>query len=161
MKTLPPPREPAELTRFIESRYHARHRTQLAELAELSGLVEAVHAGDEHVPVGLAALLRRLIGELEVHMKKEELILFPAMRRAAGALDVPIAAMRDDHGDHAADVAEIGRLTNDLNPPRDACRSWTRLYAGLREFVGDLQEHIRLEDDVLFPQFETPGVHLV
>ncbi|MCB2127008.1 MAG: hypothetical protein KDD97_15745, partial [Rhodobacteraceae bacterium] len=59
----------AELTRYIETRYHARHRNQLPSLAEMAERVENVHFGDEDVPEGLSAVLRRMIGEMEVHMK--------------------------------------------------------------------------------------------
>ena len=152
-----PPQDPSDLTRYIEAEYHAKHRAQLPELAELSEKVEIVHAGQAEVPAGLAALLRRMIGALEVHMKKEELILFPAIRNAAPGLDAPIAAMRADHDDHEAEVEEVRHLTNGLTLPEGACRSWTRLYAGLGEFLEDLAAHIRLENDVLFPQFETRG----
>lgn len=152
-----PPQDPSDLTRYIEAEYHAKHRAQLPELAGLSEKVETVHAGQADVPAGLAALLRRMIGALEVHMKKEELILFPAIRNAAPGLDAPIAAMRADHDDHEAEVEEVRHLTNGLTLPEGACRSWTRLYAGLGEFLEDLAAHIRLENDVLFPQFETRG----
>jgi regulator of cell morphogenesis and NO signaling len=152
-----PPQDPSDLTRYIEAEYHAKHRAQVPELAELSEKVEIIHAGQAEVPAGLAALLRRMIGALEVHMKKEELILFPAIRNAAPGLDAPIAAMRADHDDHEAEVEEVRHLTNGLTLPEGACRSWTRLYAGLGEFLEDLAAHIRLENDVLFPQFETRG----
>lgn len=153
----PPPPDPAGLTRHIEAEYHAKHRAQLPQLAALSEKVEAVHAGQTNVPAGLAEVLRRMIGVLEVHMKKEELILFPAIRNAAARLDAPIAAMRADHDDHQAEIAQIRRLTNGLTLPDGACRSWTRLYSEVDEFLDDLGEHIRLENDVLFPQFETQG----
>lgn len=144
------------LTRHIEARFHARHRTQLPELAAMAGRVEDVHFGDENVPEGLSALLRRMIGALEVHMKKEELILFPAIRRGGGpGIGAPIAMMRADHDDHDREVAEIRRLTGNLALPDGACRTWTALYAGLGEFLDDLAEHIRLENEVLFPRFET------
>ncbi|EYD76018.1 Nitric oxide-dependent regulator DnrN or NorA [Rubellimicrobium mesophilum DSM 19309] len=150
------PSDPAELTRFIEARYHARHRQQLPDLAALAGKVERVHAGAEGVPAGLAEVLSRLIGEMEVHMKKEELILFPAIRQGGRAgLNAPIAAMRADHHDHGEEIAAILRLTRGLTLPQGACRSWTALYDGLGDFVSDLEEHIRLENKVLFPQFET------
>ena len=149
------PQNPGDLTRYIETHYHARHRAELPELAVLAEKVETVHFGEEDVPEGLSALLRRMIGELEVHMKKEELILFPAIRKAASGLDAPIAAMRQGHGDHAADIAQIGQLTNGLTLPPDACPIWTRLYAELGEFVAELEEHIRLENEVLFPRIET------
>ena len=151
------PQDPGDLTRFIEVEYHAKHRVQLPELAALSEKVETVHAGQADVPAGLAKLLRRMIGELEVHMKKEELILFPAIRNAAAGLDAPIAAMRADHDDHQAEIEGIRQLTNGLTLPEGACRSWMRLYAGVGEFLADLAAHIGLENDVLFPQFETRG----
>lgn len=153
--------DPAALTRHIESRFHARHREQLPALAALAEKVETVHFGDDHVPEGLADLLQRMIGALEVHMKKEELILFPAIRKGGGRrIGTPIAVMRADHDDHAQDVAEIRRLTGDLGLPEGACRSWTALYVGLSEFISDLEEHIRLENDVLFPPFETEAAHV-
>lgn len=154
-----PIHDAAELTRHIETRYHARHREQLPTLAAMAGKVEAVHAGDANVPEGLSDILRRIIGEMEVHMKKEELILFPAIRAGGGpGIEHPIAVMRADHADHASAVAEIARLTRDLTLPEGACGTWTALYAGLDGFVSDLEEHIRLENEVLFPQFEQGGV---
>lgn len=153
-----PVHDAAELTRYIEARYHARHREQLPALADLAGKVERVHVGQEHVPAGLSDLLRQLIGELEVHMKKEELILFPAMRKGGGAgIEHPIAVMRSDHDDHDREIAEIRRLTGGPTLPDGACRSWTALYAGLDEFITDLTAHIRLENEVLFPMFEDGG----
>lgn len=159
MTDVAPIHDAAELTRYIETRYHARHREQLPRLAEMAEKVENVHVGEDDVPEGLSAILRRMIGELEVHMKKEELILFPAIRKGGGpGIENPIAVMRADHDNHATEVAEIRRLTTDLTLPQGACGTWTALYAGLDEFISDLEEHIRLENEVLFPQFEPEGV---
>ena len=89
-------------------------------------------------------------------MKKEELILFPAIRRGGmPGIENPIAAMRADHDDHQTEVAQIRALTGDLTLPPGACRTWTALYAGLAAFLDDLDAHIRLENEVLFPGFET------
>ncbi|WP_333826585.1 hemerythrin domain-containing protein [Pararhodobacter sp.] len=157
MADTPPIHDAAELTRYIEARYHARHREQLPVLAAMAGKVESVHAGSDGVPKGLSGLLHRMIGEMEVHMKKEELILFPAIRKGGGpGIENPIAVMRADHDSHALEVAEIRRLTGGLTLPAGACGTWTRLYEGIAGFVEDLTEHMRLENDVLFPQFE-PG----
>lgn len=150
-----PLNDAAALTRHIEERYHARHREQMPPLAEMAERVENVHAGEPYLPEGLSALLRRLIGDMEVHMKKEELILFPAIRKGGmPGIENPIAVMRADHDDHARELAEIRRLTHDLTPPERACGTWTALYDGLSEFMDDLTEHIRIENEVLFPQFE-------
>lgn len=157
MTDIVPTDDPGALTRYIETRYHRTHRDQLPGLAALAQKVERVHADDPDVPDGLGDLLQRLIGELEVHMKKEELILFPAIRRGGmPGIETPIAVMRADHDDHGTEVDRIRALTGNLTLPEGACRSWTALYDGLTVFLDDLEAHVRLENDVLFPLFE-PG----
>ncbi len=152
--SLQPPADPAALTLFIEQNYHAPHREKLPDLAALALRVERVHAADPAVPAGLSSLLEELMSELEIHMQKEERILFPAIRQGVLNVAGPIAVMRADHQDHVTRVARIRALINDLTLPEDACRSWTSLYAGLGEFLDDLAEHVRLEDDILFPNCE-------
>ncbi|MCB1366066.1 MAG: hemerythrin domain-containing protein [Rhodobacteraceae bacterium] len=149
------PQDTSELIDHIQSRYHDTHRRELPEIATLAEKVERVHHDHPQVPQGLGELLRRLIGEMEVHMKKEELILFPAMRAGGGpGIKNPIAVMRADHDDHEESVAEIRRITGNLVLPEGACRSWTALYEGTQKFLDDLDAHMRLENDVLFPRFE-------
>lgn len=154
-KPAPASLESGELIDHILARYHETHRRQLPELISLSRKVEAVHTGHPKVPSGLADVLQHMLGELEVHMKKEELILFPAMRGRSGrGLDVPIAQMRHDHDDHGERLRQIETLTGTFAVPDDACRSWQALYAGLAKLTSDLMEHIHLENNVLFPRYE-------
>lgn len=150
-----PIHDPAALTRHIETRYHARHREQLPELLALAARVEQVHQSAPGAPIGLSELLQKLIGEMEVHMKKEELLVFPAIRQGGRpGLGETIAAMRADHDDQDREIAEINAVTGNLVLPEGACRKWTALYHGLGEFIQDLHEHIRLENEILFPEFE-------
>ena len=150
------PEETGALIEHIQTRYHEGHRRQIPELIELSRKVELVHLTHPAVPTRLADALQRILGELEVHMKKEELILFPAMRRqAAGKLSEPIGELRHDHDSHGLFLEEMARLTDDYTLPQGACRSWQALYAGAAQLRADLMEHIHLENNVLFPRFET------
>ncbi|MHA1559520.1 MAG: iron-sulfur cluster repair di-iron protein, partial [Alphaproteobacteria bacterium] len=143
------------LIAHIITRYHEVHRLQLPELIKLSRKVESVHATHPNVPEGLAVALQEIWGALEVHMKKEELVLFPAMQNPeADRLVAPIGEMRHDHDNHGAFLEQVARLTNDFSPPEGACRSWQALYAGAEQFKADLMEHIHLENNVLFPRFE-------
>ena len=151
------PHETGALITHILTRYHAAHREDLARLVPLAEEVEAVHADDPDVPEGLTSELMCLAAAVEDHMAKEERILFPAMRAGVGSgLEHPIAVMRADHDDHAQEVALIRRLTADLTPPDHACGSWRALYAGTGRLLDDLEAHIALENNVLFPRFE-PG----
>jgi regulator of cell morphogenesis and NO signaling len=151
-----PAQDTGAMIDHIVSRYHEVHRRQLPELIMLSRKVEQVHAGKAGVPAGLADLMQHALGELEVHMRKEELILFPAMRRQqAGPLDGPIAQMRHDHVDHGEFVEQLTRMTDNFTPPDGACGTWRALYAGAAQFKDDLIEHIHTENNILFPRFES------
>jgi regulator of cell morphogenesis and NO signaling len=151
----PAPQSTHDLIGYIVRRYHEAHRRELPELVKLARKVETIHAAHPEVPRGLADLLQKLLGEIEVHMKKEELILFPAMRRHPnGALDTPIAQMRHDHDDHQEQIKELEVKTRSFTVPDGACRSWQALYAGLAKFQLDFTAHMHLENDALFPRFE-------
>jgi len=148
------PAESGALIDYILYRYHETHRRQLPELLKLALKVETVHANHPAVPRGLADLIQKLIGELEVHMKKEELILFPLIRNGAHGIDGPISQMRLDHDDHGELLHRLEELTNRFTPPEGACRSWQALYAGAAKFMDDIMDHISLENNVLFPRFQ-------
>jgi regulator of cell morphogenesis and NO signaling len=155
-QTAEPAQDTGAMIDHIVSRYHEVHRRQLPELIMLARKVEQVHAGKKGVPAGLADLMQHALGELEVHMKKEELILFPAMRRqGAGPLDAPISQMRHDHVDHGEFIEQVTRMTDDFTPPEGACGTWRALYAGAAQFKDDLIEHIHTENNILFPRFES------
>lgn len=150
------PEETGALIDHILARYHDVHRLQVPELITLSRRVEQVHAGKPGVPAGLADMLQAALGELEVHMRKEELVLFPAMRRqGAGPLDGPISQMRHDHVDHGEVLEHIAKLTGDFTLPDGACGTWRALYAGAAQLRDDLIEHIHIENNILFPRFES------
>jgi regulator of cell morphogenesis and NO signaling len=155
---IPVPQQTDDLIDHILTRYHETHRRELPELIKLGRKVEAVHCDHPRVPHGLADSLQQMLGVLEVHMKKEELILFPAMRRkSAGGLDVPIVQMRHDHDDHGEHLRKLESITGNFTLPDGACRSWQALYTGSAKFANDLMEHIHLENNVLFPRYEGPS----
>ena len=151
-----PELDTAAMISEILTRYHEVHRREVPELFKLACKVEAVHGDHLAAPHGLADVLQEMIGELEIHMKKEELILFPAMLRNAGSLlSAPISQMRHDHDDHGTHLRRLDEITNGFTLPEDACRSWQALYSGTRKLADDLMEHIHLENNILFPRFES------
>lgn len=104
-------------------------------------------------------------GELAKHMKKEELILFPFIKNMVnaqktnqaiavphfGTVDNPIAMMQEEHTIEGERFAKIAELTNNYNPPTDACQTYKVTFAMLQEFEADLHKHIHLENNILFP----------
>lgn len=153
----PDAQDPAALIDHILTRYHAVHREQLPELIRMARRVEAVHRDHPAVPVGLAALLENMEVELLEHMEKEEQVLFPAIESGAAGLSSPIGTMRDEHTGHGALLDQLAALTQDHTPPPGACNTWRALFAGTAQLTDDLISHIHLENNVLFPRFETAG----
>ena len=153
--SLPGVTSPTELIDHILERYHAVHREQLPELIRMARRVEAVHRDSPDVPVGLAAHLEAMEAELLEHMEKEETVLFP-MLKAGGTPMVrhPIGVMRDEHTNHGEQLERLMALSHDATPPAGACNTWRALYAGIAQLSDDLINHIHLENNVLFPQFE-------
>lgn len=145
-----------DLIELIVTRYHDVHRRELPELVRLARRVEAVHRENLNVPTGLADLLETLQVEMESHMQKEEHVLFPMMRLGGRnpMIGAPITMMRHEHDDHGANLRAMDELTDHGVPPEGACNTWRALYAGIGQLCDDLYNHIHLENNVLFPQFE-------
>lgn len=140
-----------QLIDLILERFHEVHREQLRELSRLSLRVETVHGERADCPKGLTQHLVKIQQELESHMFKEENILFPMLRRGRPPAALgPISVMIAEHEDHISCLQPLLTLTNDLRIPSDACNSWRALYKGLQTFIGDLNTHIHLENNLLF-----------
>ncbi|HVL02181.1 MAG TPA: iron-sulfur cluster repair protein YtfE, partial [Dongiaceae bacterium] len=145
--------EPQHLIDHILQRYHDVHRQQLPELIRLSARVEQVHSDRPDCPNGLTEFLITMQQELESHMQKEEQILFPMIMLGAGpVVDGPITVMRYEHDQHGEALDRLIELTNDMQPPSNACNTWRALYRGLDELRIDLMQHIHLENNLLFPR---------
>ena len=104
----------SELIDHLLARYHEVHRVQLPELIRLAKRVEHVHGERQDCPKGLSVHLSLMLDELELHMQKEEQILFPLLRdgllaQAAG----PISVMQREHEEHGDNLETMARLTDD------------------------------------------------
>src|SRR5262245_58449000 len=96
-------------------------------------------------PAALEAMARDVTafftGELAAHFAAEVDVLFPAMEKALGALDL-VATLRDEH-------RQLRELAARLQSPDSSSPGPT-----LAAFGEILKEHIRKEEEQLFPLFE-------
>lgn len=149
----PAPVETDALIDHLLERYHEVHRRQFPEAIRMARRVETVHRGHADCPIGLSQHLAFMFDDLEIHHQKEELGLFPMMRRGDAHAAAPIACMEADHEDVVELLKGLARLTNDFAPPDGACNTWRALYALCREIDADLRDHMHLENNVLFRRF--------
>jgi regulator of cell morphogenesis and NO signaling len=130
--------------------------------------IEALLTRVGHSPaIALIEDLFAAIGqELSTHMLKEEQVLFPYVSRLEeavqsggtapvaffGTLTRPIVTMIAEHDDVEALLAQIRDLLNGYSVPDGAGPMLAALFRVLEEFERDLHEHVRLENEVLFPR---------
>lgn len=133
--------------------FHEAHRRELPDLIELAHKVERVHAAKAQVPVGIAAHLVEMQHSLELHMQKEEQILFPAIRRGQGSQMVaPTRQMELEHEEHGLNLRRLRELASDYVAPSEACTSWRALLLRCEQLEADIMAHVHLENHVLFPR---------
>lgn len=151
---LPAALEPdAHLIRRIVENYHGPHLHDLRAAIDLSHKVEARHSGHPSAPDGLAGLLTETFDHLAAHQAREEAILFPAM--LSGMIDfLPwISDIGGEHDDVRGRLEALKQTAGGYQVPADACSTWLELYGLCGKLDAELREHIRLEEEVLFPRF--------
>jgi len=156
-----------ELVRHIVETHHAYLKLDLPVLqARMEKVVRVHSARDPQNLPRLAAVFSDLRNELEAHLRKEEMILFPFIERYGhaalqnrpmppvpfGSIANPIAMMEREHAGAGDALGEIRRLTNNFDPPSYACSTVRALYEGLKMLEADLHVHIHLENNILFPR---------
>jgi regulator of cell morphogenesis and NO signaling len=154
------------LVAHIVNIHHTYVEENIPLLIQYAAKVAKVHGHHYTEVVEINALFTEVANELTAHMKKEELILFPFIKKMVDAdkhgvgLDMPhfgtvhnpIAMMQDEH-ENAGDIFKaIAKLSNQYTPPEGACNTFKALYAKLEEFEQDLHQHIHLENNILFPK---------
>lgn len=150
--------QPQTLIDHILERYHEVHRREFPQAIALARRVEEVHRDRTDCPRGLADHLAAMFEELESHQQKEERMLFPMMRMGGPRMvGLPIPRMMLEHEAQVVQLDRLAELTGGFTPPDQACGTWQGLYQACRKLDDDLREHMRLENEVLFPMFGRPG----
>lgn len=148
---------PAELADYIVEIHHRYLRDELPRLHTMARRVAQVHGPGAPSLVEVLEVFEPMMMELVQHMRKEEDVLFPAIRTMASGepagipLDGAIATMLEEHDEAGQALARLRELTDGFVPPEGACNTYRALFAGLAELETDLHRHIHLENSVLFP----------
>lgn len=144
---------------YIVNVHHTYVLENIDIINEFAQKVATVHGGHNPENIEIANLFSQLSEELLSHMKKEEEILFPAIKHmlnngdkefSFASIESPVKMMEEEH-DNAGDIIKkIQKLSNYFSTPEYACNTYKALYHKLEEFTNDLFQHIHLENNILF-----------
>jgi len=154
------------LAEYIEKKHHRYVEEKIPVLRQFLGKLCHVH-GERHPELfEVNQLFNASANELVSHMKKEELILFPYVKKMVkakleneslsappfGTVKNPITMMMQEHDNEGERFEKIAKLTDNYSTPADGCTTYRVTYAMLNEFEQDLHVHIHLENNILFPK---------
>jgi hemerythrin superfamily protein len=112
-----------------------------AEHAAAFALFDRLEATDDSQTAMRTTLLMKLKYALTKHAHEEESVIYPALRQANSAHDAD--ALNSEHGYVKTYLYELESL------PKDS-PGWL---ARLRDFRAMLEEHVRMEEEEVFPAF--------
>ena len=154
------------LADYIEKTHHRYVEEKSIILLQFLDKLCKVH-GDRHPELlDINELFTASTHDLGAHLKKEELVLFPFVRRMVelqrtgaplgevhfGTVENPVAMMMHEHDVEGERFRKIAEITNDYTVPADGCRTYQVTYQMLEDFENDLHKHIHLENNILFPK---------
>lgn len=149
LRTLP---TKALIVEVIAHHHQYLHRT-LPFLQTLAKKVGRVHGERQPALRELSKLVDRLATTLLAHLDDEERHLFPALLTNDIGVAAPLlSAMRVEHEEVGAMLAEIRTLTADFTPADWACNSYRTLFTELAHLEADTLRHVHVENHVLLPR---------
>lgn len=147
---------------YIEKKHHRYVTDKILEIRPYLRKIIAVHGQQHPELLEIEELFLQSADDLTRHMKKEELILFPYIRKMVnndqepvyapfGTVQNPIAMMHHEHDEEGERFRKISHLSNQYTPPTGTCNTYRTTFSLLKEFEEDLHFHIHLENNILFP----------
>lgn len=146
------------LIQYIQSRYHETIREEFKNLSPYVTKVAKVHGPNHPFLIQLQDLYRQYRDGMLEHMAQEDEHDFPALIKLSRGEQVDhssdiIQSLVDDHTQTGQLLEDMRELTNQYQPPSEACQTWRLVYHRLENLERETHEHVHLENHVLFNKF--------
>lgn len=163
------------LTNYIINTHHSYLKENTGQTAAYAHKIAAVHGAHHPEAIEIAALFDKIARDMAAHLRDEEEVFFPAIKRADAArkagskpaekdietIGGSLVKLSHDHEEIGEAAHTIRRLAKEYAIPGDVCNTFAVTYRRLKEFEDDLHKHVHLENNILFlkaaqMQKETP-----
>lgn len=171
IKSTPPERsqnyaawELSFLADYIVNTHHAYLNENTGPISSYAHKIAKVHGAHHPELILIATRFDLIANDLTAHLREEEDVLFPTIKRIEAAQKAGNAPAKKDratirgsletlHLEHETigdAVYEIRHLAKDYEIPADVCNTFVVTYEKLKEFEDDLHKHVHLENNILF-----------
>ena len=143
---------------YIQNTHHKYVLKTLPELVFYTKKLASVHGGHHPELHQIAGLITIINDELLKHLKMEEEVLFPAIKKALtdnsddnNALILSeITRMSAEHEFAGGSLDKINVISKNYKVPADGCNTYHVGFKLLHEFEDDLHVHVHLENNILY-----------
>ena len=153
------------LIEFLSEIHHNYKEENILILKQYSKKVADLYSKEYPELLEVNNIIQGVSEEILEHMKNEETILFPYLNEllklenasstskynSSKKLKI-IDSFEDEHYKIRKTFQKIATLTNYYILPENICNSFKLLYIKLKNFDDRLQEHIHIENNILFPK---------
>ncbi|MBK9332566.1 MAG: DUF542 domain-containing protein [Ignavibacteria bacterium] len=115
---------------------------------------------------GITDKLNLIHSDFLIHMKKEEKLLFPQIKKINisdladglyevppfGSISMPVRVMFKEHETAFENLSEVKDECNNFNFDKQENDHKSEFYRFLKEFETDLRLHVHLENNILYPK---------
>lgn len=154
------------LASYIENTHHKYVTDMLPQIMVHLNKISDVHGAMHPELFEIRNIFEGITHELTSHMKKEEFMIFPIIKKmvwslknnqpiqmpAFGTIANPIGVMMQDHDHEGGNMREIAKLSSNYTVPADGCTTYEVAFKMLADFEKNLHKHIHLENNILFPK---------
>ena len=154
------------LADYIINTHHAYLNENIGQIVAYAHKIAAVHGAHHHEVVEIAAIFDKIATAMAAHLREEEEVFFPAVKRVGAAGKTGSAPAAEEIGTIRTSLGRLGHehemigdavhairhLAGEYAIPADVCNTFVVTYQKLKEFEDDLHKHVHLENNILFPK---------
>ena len=154
----------AFLADYIINTHHVYLKENDDQIVAYARKIASVHGSRHPEVVKIAAIFEKIAIDMVAHLKEEEEVFFPSLKRAESArtngsqpeikdretIKNSLVRLHREHEEVGDAIHEIRRLANGFRIPDDVCNTFMLTYRKLDEFEEDLHKHVHLENNILF-----------
>ena len=154
------------LADYIINAHHTYLKENTGPIAAYAQKIAGVHGAHHPEVIEIATIFAKIAVEMAAHLREEEEVFFPAIKRAyaaskAGAapeatdiatIQTSLKKLSQEHEGIGEAVHTIRHLAKEYAIPGDVCNTFVVTYRNLKEFEDDLHKHVHLENNILFPK---------
>lgn len=152
------------LADYIVNTHHVYLKENIGQIADYAHKIAKVHGAHHPEVVEIAAIFDRIAVDMAAHLREEEEVFFPAVKRVEVAQKANMAVEEKDmeiirnslekfnleHEEIGDATHRIHHLAKGYAVPDDVCNTFMLTYRKLKEFEDDLHKHVHLENNILF-----------